>query len=56
MAHRPLSQQWAGLFGWLLLVFAAAAIGDLASMDAQDFYALLDKPSWAPPASVFGPV
>ncbi len=25
-------------------------------MDAASFYAQLDKPSWAPPAGVFGPV
>ena len=44
------------LSGWLLLVFAAAALGAIASVDAASFYALLDKPSWAPPASLFGPV
>jgi translocator protein len=45
-----------GLLGWLSLAFAAAAIGAIASVDAAAFYAQLSKPSWAPPATVFGPV
>jgi len=45
-----------GLLGWLLLVFAVAALGAMASVQAQAFYAQLSKPSWAPPAGVFGPV
>lgn len=45
-----------GLAGWLLLTFAAAAVGGLAAANATDFYAQLLKPSWAPPAAVFGPV
>lgn len=45
-----------GLAGWLVLTFVAAAIGAVASMDAPAFYAQLDKPGWAPPAVVFGPV
>lgn len=56
MASRSLSSQVIGLVGWLLAAFAAAAIGALASVDAASFYAQLNKPSWAPPASVFGPV
>lgn len=42
--------------GWLLLAFAAAAVGGIASVDAASFYAQLARPDWAPPASVFGPV
>jgi tryptophan-rich sensory protein len=45
-----------GLIGWLLLSFAAAAIGGMASIEAGDFYAQLDRPAWAPPGWVFGPV
>ena len=45
-----------GLLGWLLVAFAAAAVGAVASVDAPSFYAQLSKPSWAPPAGVFGPV
>ena len=45
-----------GLLAWLLAAFAAAAVGAVASVDAASFYAQLIKPSWAPPAWVFGPV
>lgn len=48
--------QVAGLLGWLLVVFVAAAVGAAASVDAPSFYAQLSKPTWAPPAGVFGPV
>jgi tryptophan-rich sensory protein len=44
-----------GLLGWLALVFVAGAIGALASISAADFYTQLDRPAWAPPASLFGP-
>ncbi|MBB3219697.1 TspO/MBR family protein [Pseudoduganella umbonata] len=44
------------LAGWLLVTFAAAALGAWASQDAPQFYAQLSKPDWAPPAGVFGPV
>lgn len=47
---------WIGLVGWLLAAFAAGAVGAVASVDAAAFYAQLAKPSWAPPAGVFGPV
>ena len=56
MSWLPLSRQLLGLAGWLLLAFAAAALGAIASIDAPSFYAKLNKPSWAPPAGVFGPV
>jgi tryptophan-rich sensory protein len=44
------------LAGWVILCAAAGAIGAFASINAQDFYAQLNRPSWAPPAKVFGPV
>ncbi len=40
----------------LLGCYAAAALGGLASVDAPTFYAALTRPTWAPPAWVFGPV
>jgi tryptophan-rich sensory protein len=45
-----------GLAGWLLLSFAAAGIGGLASARAGSFYQELSRPDWAPPPSAFGPV
>ncbi|RCW65593.1 TspO/MBR related protein [Pseudorhodoferax soli] len=52
----PAARHWLGLLGWLLLCFAVAALGAWASRAAPQFYAQLDQPGWAPPASVFGPV
>lgn len=56
MKNDSLPRQLAGLFGWLVLVFAVAAIGGVASANAGSFYADLVRPSWAPPAWLFGPV
>ncbi len=50
------SRQAVGLLAWLLVSFAAAAAGGVASADAGSFYAQLSRPAWAPPASLFGPV
>jgi tryptophan-rich sensory protein len=49
-------RQTIGLIGWLLLCFAAAAIGALASVEAATYYQQLVQPSWAPPSAVFGPM
>lgn len=35
---------------------AAAAIGGIGARRAPQIYGRLDKPAWAPPANVFGPV
>lgn len=56
MSRRSLLPQVLGLVAWLAITFVAAVAGSIASMDAPAFYAQLDKPAWAPPASVFGPV
>jgi tryptophan-rich sensory protein len=52
------SRQVIGLLGWLLVSFAAAAIGAVASADADAgaFYEQLVRPSWAPPGWLFAPV
>ncbi len=49
-------EQLLGLLVWLVIAFIAAAIGGAASITAEPFYLQLDRPEWAPPASVFGPV
>jgi tryptophan-rich sensory protein len=45
-----------GLVGWLLVSFAASAVGAIASIEAQSFYGQLVQPAWAPPPWLFGPV
>ena len=49
-------KQILGLVGWLVLSFAASAVGAVASIQAKSFYAQLAQPVWAPPPWVFGPV
>lgn len=48
--------QVGGFVAWLAICFIAAAIGAVASVQAGTFYLSLSRPTWAPPASVFGPV
>jgi tryptophan-rich sensory protein len=47
---------FSGLIGWLVVTFAASAIGALASVEAAEFYGELQQPAWAPPPWLFGPV
>lgn len=56
MSPRSLFSRLAGLAGWIALSFLAAAVGALASLRAEAFYAQLVRPDWAPSAAVFGPV
>ncbi|MEO7386971.1 MAG: TspO/MBR family protein [Gammaproteobacteria bacterium] len=42
--------------GWLAATFVAAAVGGVASRNADTFYQQIVQPDWAPPASLFGPV
>ena len=51
-----MTRQIIGLLGWLLLSFAAASIGAVASADAGAFYERLARPAWAPPGWLFAPV
>lgn len=44
------------LIAFLAITFAAGAVGAIASVTAVQFYFILDRPSWAPPAWLFGPV
>ncbi|TAE93146.1 MAG: tryptophan-rich sensory protein [Verrucomicrobia bacterium] len=44
-------------FGFFLMItLAAAAVGAAASQASPQMYAIMAKPSWAPPAWLFGPV
>lgn len=45
-----------GFLGWFVVTFIAAGIGAWGSASAPSFYQSLTLPSWAPPASLFGPV
>jgi tryptophan-rich sensory protein len=41
---------------WGAAVAAVALLGGLATDTSSDWYLRLDRPSWQPPGSVFGPV
>ena len=56
MTSNPHDHPIRSLAGWLGLTFLTGVVGGLGSLDAPVFYAQLDKPTWAPPAAVFGPV
>lgn len=47
---------WLALPVFLLAVGLTGALGAIASAHAAEFYAQLERPHWAPPAGVFGPV
>jgi len=52
----PPRRQWLALLLSLVVVYAASGLGALASIQAKTFYAMLQQPTWAPPAAVFAPV
>ena len=55
VSHSKL-RQILGLIGWLIVSFAASAVGAVASIQAKSFYSQLAQPAWAPPSFLFGPV
>jgi translocator protein len=48
--------RWQGMLLWVGLTAVTAVVGSLASAQAGDFYGALQRPSWSPPAWLFGPV
>lgn len=40
----------------MVLCYAVAGLGAMASIQAASLYALLQRPAWAPPGWLFGPV
>lgn len=52
----PTRPGWAVLMSIIVATALAAVLGSVASIYAAEFYQGLAKPSWAPPAWVFGPV
>ncbi|MES2523800.1 MAG: TspO/MBR family protein [Gemmatimonadota bacterium] len=49
-------RRWLGLAGWIGISLLTGAVGGLASINATEFYLQLDRPPWAPPGWLFGPV
>ncbi|MGA8041889.1 MAG: TspO/MBR family protein [Terracidiphilus sp.] len=49
--------RWITLIGWLALCFAVAGIsGGFTAQEVSGWYSTLNRPSFAPPNWVFGPV
>ena len=54
-SSRPASVAGAAA-GWATAVTAVAVVGGLATDTTSEWYRDLERPSWQPPGSVFGPV
>ncbi|MCE7080814.1 TspO/MBR family protein [Streptomyces sp. ST2-7A] len=52
----PWWRSWPSLVVFVGLCYLVAALGSMASADAGDTYGALDRPAWAPPSWLFGPV
>lgn len=51
------TRQSLGLIAWLLITFAAAAIGNIATAtNVGGWYHQIARPTWTPPDWIFGPV
>lgn len=51
-----MTRSLAGLAGWLGVTLLAASTGAMAARTSRVFYEQLDRPAWAPPGWLFGPV
>lgn len=56
MSTMSKQHQFLGLLGWVVISFAASAIGAFATIQAKEFYGTLVQPTWSPPSWLFGPV
>ena len=55
--NAPRRNTWIGLLGWIVLCFAAAAIGSaFTTPSLENWYRELTKPPGNPPNWIFGPV
>lgn len=54
--HRGIPENVLALVVFGAAVAAAAVIGGIAASSASERYAALERPSWAPPSWLFGPV
>ena len=50
------TRQFFGAVGWIVFVYFMAGLAAFGSADAPQIYAEFTLASWAPPATVFGPV
>ena len=57
MAPTSPKHPWIGLVVLIAICFAASGVGGLVTYpQIENWYANLAKPTWTPPAAVFGPV
>ncbi|MFD7136371.1 TspO/MBR family protein [Streptomyces sp. NPDC059894] len=54
--HPRAASRWPLLLLFLGLCYAVAALGGVAAADAGSTYTSLERPAWAPPSWLFGPV
>ncbi|MFO8155174.1 MAG: TspO/MBR family protein [Pseudomonadota bacterium] len=54
--NQPPEWPFIGFVVWLGITFGAALLASAASITAETFYLQLQRPPWAPPTWLFGPV